>query len=98
MWQRYGPIQSQTLAVSLWILRNLFPHYRAILSPVAIHHGYFGNSKDPTEEHINERVHWSVIAKHKGMFYKPRNLPAHVPLEKIAAITEQERVLLGQEP
>jgi uncharacterized protein (DUF2235 family) len=46
-----------------WPIDHVFPHYRAILSPVAIHHGYFSNSKDPTEEHINERVHWSVIAK-----------------------------------
>ena len=81
-----------------WPVDHLFPHYRVILSPVAIHHGYFSNSKDPTEEHINEQVHWSVIAKHNGMPYNPPNLPAHIPLEKIAAITEQERVLLGQEP
>ena len=80
-----------------WPVDHLFPHYRPILSSVAIHHGYFSNSRDPTEEHINERVHWSVIAKHKGMPYNPRNLPAHIPFEKIAAITEQERVLLGQE-
>jgi hypothetical protein len=73
----------------------LFPHYRAILSPVAIHHGYFSNSKDPREEHINERVRWSVIAKHKGILYNPPNLPAPVPFDKIAAITEQERMLLG---
>jgi uncharacterized protein (DUF2235 family) len=81
-----------------WPVDHLFPHYRVILSPVAIHHGYFSNSKDPTEEHIHELVHWSVIAKHNGMPYNPLNLPAHIPLEKIAAITEQERVLLGQEP
>jgi uncharacterized protein (DUF2235 family) len=81
-----------------WPVDHLFPHYREILSPVAIHHGYLSSSKDPTEEHINEQVHWSVIAKHNGMPYNPPNLPARIPLEKIAAITEQERLLLGQEP
>jgi hypothetical protein len=58
----------------------------------------FHGSKDATEEHINERVHWSVIAKHKGILYNPPNLPAPVPFDKIAAITAQERMLLGQEP
>jgi hypothetical protein len=32
------------------------------------------------------------------MPYDPPNLPAHIPLEKVVAITEQERVLLVQEP
>jgi uncharacterized protein (DUF2235 family) len=81
-----------------WPVDHLFPHYREILSPVAIHHGYFSSSKDPTEEHINEQVHWSVIVKHNGTPYNPPNLPARIPLEKIAAITEQERLLLRQEP
>jgi hypothetical protein len=46
-----------------WPLEHFLPHYRKVLSPVAIHHGWFTNSEDPNEEHINERVHWSVPAK-----------------------------------
>jgi hypothetical protein len=64
---------------------------------VAIHHGYLINSKDPTQEHINERVHWSVLEKRRRGNYAPKNLPADIPLEKIATITEEERVLLGIE-
>jgi len=76
---------------------HYFPHYRAILSPVAIHHGYLTNSEDPNEEHINERVHWSVIVKRKGNPtppYNPRNLPGDIPPDKIAEITDEERDLL----
>jgi Uncharacterized alpha/beta hydrolase domain (DUF2235) len=40
-----------------WPLDHAFPHYRTVLSPVAIHHGYPTDSDDPAEEHINERVH-----------------------------------------
>jgi uncharacterized protein (DUF2235 family) len=82
-----------------WPIDHMFPHYRAILSPIAIHHGYFSNSEDPTEEHINERVHWSVIAKRAGTAanrYSPPNLPTNIRPEKIAEITNEERVLLGQ--
>src|SRR5215472_1621672 len=46
-----------------WPIDHAFPHYRRVLSPVAICHDYFTNREDPTEEHINERVHWSVISK-----------------------------------
>ena len=82
----------------IWILDHYCPHYRRILSPVAIHHGYFRNTEDPTKEHINERVHWSVIRKHQDRAtpqYNPRNLPADIPAEKIASITGEEQELLG---
>jgi hypothetical protein len=82
-----------------WPIDHMFPHYRAILSPVAIHHGYFSNSKDPTEEHINERVHWSVIAKRTnadGARYSPPNLIVNIGPDQIAEITDEERRLLGQ--
>ena len=82
-----------------WPVDHLFPHYRTILSPVAIHHGYLSNSKDPTEEHINERVHWSVIAKRTNvaaMRYSPPNLVVNIRPDQIAEITEEERTLLGQ--
>jgi hypothetical protein len=80
-----------------WPLDHAFPHYRKVLSPVAIHHGYLFNTDDPAEEHINERVHWSVIEKHQGRappLYNPQNLPANIPDEKIVAITDEERELL----
>jgi uncharacterized protein (DUF2235 family) len=80
-----------------WPIDHVLPHYRAILSSVAIHHGYLINSKDPTQERLNERVHWSVLEKRKRGNYAPKNLPADIPLEKIATITEEERVLLGIE-
>jgi hypothetical protein len=73
------------------------PHYRRILSPNAIHHGYVSNTAVPSEEHINERIHWSVIAKHQEQTaprYDPPYLPPHIPAEKIANLTDQERQLL----
>ena len=84
-----------------WMIDHACPHYRTVLSPVAIQHGYFSNSEDPTEEHINERVHWSVIAKRTNVAairYSPPNLPTNIRPEQIAEITEEERMLLGQVP
>jgi hypothetical protein len=55
------------------------------------------NTANPREEHINERVHWSVIAKHqeqKTPLYDPPNLPQHIPAEKVAGLTDEERQLL----
>ena len=74
-----------------WPIDHAFPHYRKVLSPAAIHHGYLSNTEDPSEEHINERIHWSVIAKHQAQtapLYAPPNLPAHIPAEKIASLTD----------
>src|SRR6516225_154982 len=82
-----------------WVIDHAFPHYRTVLSPVAIQHGYLVNSDDPTEEHINEGVHWSVIAKRTNaaaIRYSPPNLPINIRPEQIAEITEEERMLLGQ--
>jgi uncharacterized protein (DUF2235 family) len=90
-----GPVEDSTKGI--WWLDHYFPHYRTILSPVAIKHGYLFNSKNPEEEHINERVHWTVIAKRQGRTppYDPRNLPAQISEEKIAAVTDAEKALLG---
>jgi hypothetical protein len=69
------------------------------LSPVAIQHGYFSNSEDSTEEHINERVHWSVIAKRTnaaGARYSPPNLMVNIRPDQIAEITDEEQTLLEQ--
>ena len=59
------------------------------------------NTADPSEEHINERMHWSVIAKHQkkaAPLYAPMNLPAYIPAEKIASLTDEERQLLERRP
>jgi uncharacterized protein (DUF2235 family) len=78
-----------------WPVDHAFPHYRKVLSPVAIRHGYFTNSQNPAEEHINEKVHWSVIAKRRGgaAGYSPVNLPQSIEPEQIADITPEERAL-----
>jgi uncharacterized protein (DUF2235 family) len=81
-----------------WVIDHAFPHYRTVLSPVAIAHGYFANKEDPTEEHINERVHWSVIAKRTNsaaIRYSPPNLLMNIRADQVAEITEEERRLLG---
>jgi len=52
------------------------------------------NTANPTEEHINERIHWSVVAKHlerTAPLYDPPNLPPHIPADGIATLTDQER-------
>jgi uncharacterized protein (DUF2235 family) len=86
-----------------WPVSQLFPHSRVILSPDAIAHGVLLNSADPAEEHINERVHWSVLAKRgrpctvfgvPNTRYEPANLPANVPPERVADVTAEERALL----
>jgi len=81
-----------------WLVDHSFPHYRTVLSPVAIQHGYFTNSENPAEEHINERVHWSVIAKRAAVgtpTYTPPNLPPIISAAQTADITPEERTLLG---
>lgn len=81
-----------------WPLDHAFPHYRKVLSADAVHHGYLTNMDDLGKENINERVHWSVIAKRQAFAlngYDPTNLPAHIPAGKMAAITNEERELLN---
>jgi hypothetical protein len=80
-----------------WWLDHLLPHYRIILSADAIRHGYLFSWKDSKEEHINERIHWSVIEKRATTIgYAPRNLPALIPPVSIAKITNEEEVLLAR--
>ena len=67
---------------------------------MAIHHGYLFNGAAPDEENINERVHWSVLAKRSSCatpHYNPPNLPGRVPPEKTALITDEEQDLLPKE-
>ena len=83
-----------------WFLDEHWPHYRAILSPQAIHHGYLFNSAVSNEQNINERVHWSVLAKRESGAtprYNPSNLPTQIAPEKIAAMTDEEKDLLQRE-
>jgi uncharacterized protein (DUF2235 family) len=80
-----------------WPLDHVCPHYRKVLPANAICHGYLLNTEDPAEERINERVHWSVIAKRQGrtgQVYLPPNLPIDISPQKIAEMTGEERALL----
>ncbi len=88
-----------------WWIDQTFPHGRVILSPDAIEHGLFFNTANADEEHVNEKVHWSVIERRNAasslMFgkpakYAPNNLPATIPADKIAAITPEEQALLAR--
>ena len=88
-----------------WWIDQTFPHGRVILSPDAIEHGLFFNTANADEEHVNEKVHWSVIDRRNAasslMFgqparYAPGNLPATILADKIAAVTPEERALLAR--
>jgi len=88
-----------------WWIDETFPHGRVILSPDAIEHGLFFNTANSDEEHVNERVHWSVIDRRNAasclMFgkpakYAPDNLPAAIPDDKIAMVTPEEQALLAR--
>jgi uncharacterized protein (DUF2235 family) len=85
-----------------WPVSRIFPHARIILASDAIHHGIFFNTRVPQEEHINERVHWSVLEKHGRLCnyfgvpdtpYLPLNLPQAIPRERVAEVTPEERTL-----
>jgi uncharacterized protein (DUF2235 family) len=85
-----------------WIVDETFPHYRIVLSPDAIEHGAFINKANPAEEHINERIHWTVMKKLSRPCtyfdvpdtpYKPSNVAVPIPPDKIAAITAEEQAL-----
>jgi uncharacterized protein (DUF2235 family) len=88
-----------------WWIDQTFPHGRVILSPDAIEHGFFFNTANSDETHINEKVHWSVLDRRNAasslMFgqpvrYAPDNLPATIPDDRIAAITPEEQALLAR--
>jgi hypothetical protein len=86
-----------------WPISQLLPYKRIILSPDAIHHGILFNTRNPAEERINERIHWSVLAKRgrrctyygrPNTPYTPPNLPPNIPEHKVATITPEERAML----
>ena len=88
-----------------WWIDETFPHGRVILSPDAIEHGLFFNTARADEEHVNEKVHWSVIERRNAvsslMFgqparYAPVNLPPAIPDDRIAAMTPEEQALLAR--
>jgi uncharacterized protein (DUF2235 family) len=90
-----------------WFIDEIVPHLRPILSPDAIHHGFFTNTRNPKEEHINERVHWTVMKKlaHKCTVfgvpntpYGPPNLPSAIRPRQIADITPEEQAILSAVP
>jgi len=95
-----GPVIDSTKG---WPLDHFFPHFRIVLSPDAIQHGYLFNSKQAHKQHINERVHWSVVAKRSGSgsalgasaaIYNPPNLPLNISPDRIATITSEDQALL----
>jgi uncharacterized protein (DUF2235 family) len=85
-----------------WIIDHTFPHFRVVLSPDAIDHRAFMNVRNAKDEHINERVHWTVTRKlgqsctyygKPNAPYLPPNLPTDIPAQKIAEITPEEAAL-----
>jgi hypothetical protein len=87
-----------------WPVSQCFPHHRIILSSDAVHHGYFFNTRRSDVENINEKVHWSALAKRGRLctvfgvpntHYDPGNLPSAVPSGKVASITPEEQALIG---
>jgi uncharacterized protein (DUF2235 family) len=88
-----------------WFIDEKFPHFRVVLSPDAIEHGLFMNTANPDEEHVNERVHWSVVKKlgqKCTLFgvpntpYRPPNLPTAIRPDQIADMTPEEQALLSR--
>ena len=58
-------------------------------------------------EHINERIHWSVLKKlgqpctmlgRPNTPYKPSNVPVNIPPDKVAAITREEQAIWSSVP
>lgn len=96
-----------------WVIDTMFPRYRRMFSPDALGHSYFTNAGDAKEKHINERLHWSVLAKlgrpcriddKDGVAYDPKNLPAEFRsaaatglAAKIAPPTREELEMLPAE-
>jgi uncharacterized protein (DUF2235 family) len=76
----------------IYLLSHCFPRLRSILSPEA------------TTQHINEKVHWSVLEKRgrrctvfgrQDTPYDPPNLPKDIPEDRIATKTPEEQVFIA---
>lgn len=96
-----GEVYDSTIG---WPLDHTLPHLRIVLSPDAIDHGALFNKPNSDEEHINERIHWSLVKKRwrpctvfgkSGVAYDPQNYPASILPEKIANITAEEKAIYG---
>lgn len=88
-----------------------FPRAREMFAQGAPANSLFSMAGDPQEEHVNEKTHWSVLAKldrpctiyGKRMAYAPPNLAAAMTrlgpklAGRIAAITPEEEALLPPE-
>jgi hypothetical protein len=90
-----------------WIIDEMAPHYRIILSPDAIDHRAFANVRDPVRFHVNERVHWTTLKKRgrpcifygkPDTPYEPPNLPASAPPAQTATATAEEMALWPARP
>jgi hypothetical protein len=71
-----------------WPIDTAFPRHREILAKGAVGHFAMSNANDPNEEHVNERVHWSVLAKlgRECPFYaseKPGEAPKIAPYDPV---------------
>jgi uncharacterized protein (DUF2235 family) len=85
-----------------WIIDEMAPHYRVILSPDAVDHRAFANVKDPARFHVSERVHWTTLKKRgrpcvyygkPNAPYEPPNMPASTPPAQTATVTAEETAL-----
>lgn len=88
-----------------------FPRSREMFAQGAPANSLFSSAGDPSEEHVNEKVHWSVLAKlgrpcavyGRRMPYDPQNLKAAMARlgptlgGRIAALTAEEEALLPQD-
>ncbi len=92
-----GEVYDSTIG---WFIDHHWPHLRKILSPDAIVHAAFADWTDRSQQHINERVHWSALAKRgrpgtvfgvEDAIYDPANLPRDIPTDAVAAITREEQ-------
>jgi len=86
-----------------WPVSEVFPYHRRVLAAQSIDQGVFFNSENSNDENINERVHWTVLAKRghvgvifgkAGLRYEPSNVPAQIPLDRIATMTDEEKILI----
>ena len=83
-----------------WLTSQWLPYYRQMFKPIL--HGILFNTIDPNERRINERVHWSLLAKRgrrcsindAPAVYAPPNLPDGLNPDQKAAPSALEWSLL----
>jgi hypothetical protein len=88
-----------------WPLSTLWPYVRPVLASSAISLGAIWNDEDPSEIHINELIHWSVLARLKQAApvdgagtpaYMPKNIhTAKVPAARVLQPCAEESRLFA---